>query len=168
MTDFTSIKGEIDPSSYGAGVHHVKVGAWEFKQSKNGKDYLEMAWEKDGFHGKDGRPFTSSRLYFSSEKAVQIARGKLHKLCDLLGVTYSEEKMANCETIVALGEEMLGKELDIELVPTGGKNDKGNDYLGVRIKGVGDFFIPVKEDDPFATVSEPSPRLEDMDSDVPF
>jgi len=71
-----------------------------------------------------------------------------------------------------LGRELKDREIEIELVPTGGKNDKGNDYLGVRIDGVGDFFIPVKTDDAFDaavdTLTESNPRVEDMGSDVPF
>ena len=179
MIDFTLIKGEYDPANaYSAGIHHVQIGKWSFKTSKSNKLYLEMAWEKEGFKGKEDKPFASSRLYFSSDIAVQIARHKIHALCDKLQVAYSEEMMATDKTILQLNEKLQGKSLDIELVPTGGKSDKGNDFLGVRIEDVGDFFIPVKDnpdttgvDDAYyqSITAEPAPRVEDSDMDeMPF
>lgn len=179
MLDFTQIKGEYDPANaYSAGVHRVQIGKWSFKTSNTNKLYLEMAWEKEGFASKDDKPFASSRLYFSSNMAIKIARYKIHALCDKLKVAYSEKMMATDETILQLNEKLQGKSLDIELVPTGGKNDKGYDVLGVHIEGVGDFFIPVKNspdttgvDDAYyqSITAEPAPRVEDSDIDeMPF
>jgi len=71
-----------ESTGFGPGKHVVKFGAWSFEESKNGKYFLQLNWEKDGHYSKDGKPFTSSRLYFSSERAVGMSKHLLHLLCE--------------------------------------------------------------------------------------
>ena len=176
--DFSSVQGEIRGGGYQAGPTILQVGKWSFEESKSGKPYLLMEWNKEGVIRDDGRPFTSSRLYFSSPKAIQIARGKLHDLCDILNVDYDADLMTDDDYIINFGEKLHGRSLNAELVETGGKSEKGLPFLGVRLRGQDgqkvDLFIQEKGDANYSSPrhKHPSPRMEDMDtqdsSDIPF
>ena len=102
--DFSSVQGEIRGGGYQAGPTILQVGKWSFEESKSGKPYLLMEWNKEGVIRDDGRPFTSSRLYFSSPKAIQIARGKLHDLCDILNVDYDADLMTDDDNSIIIME----------------------------------------------------------------
>jgi len=179
--DFSDVKGELRSGGYQPGPVLLKISRWSFEESKNGKPYLLMTWENDGFKRNDGKPFTSSRLYFSSPKAVQIARGKLHEICDILNIDYDADLMSDDDKIIALGEKLFGRSMSAELVETGEMSDKGFSFLGVRLLGHDgqkvDLFIKNKNEDKneigysrkqevAGTLSGDS--LEEADDDIPF
>ena len=173
--DFSDVKGELRSGGYQPGPVLLKVGEWSFEESKSGKPYLFMAWDKDGFQRDDGKPFTSSRLYFSSPKAVQIARGKLHEICDILNIDYKADEMSDDDSIIALGEALRGRSMSAELVETGEVSDKGFPFLGVRLLGHDgqkvDLFIKSKKDrsqEVADTLSDGTLNDADDGSDIPF
>ena len=97
--DWHHIKGEMSPSGYGPGVHHVKFGEWKFDETKNGKTYLQIDFDKLD-DTEDGKPFTNCRLYFTTERAVKLARHYLHALCDKMKIEYSQERVGTGEAIL--------------------------------------------------------------------
>ena len=165
MYDFSNIKGEMAISSYRAGKHLVKFGKWEFDQTDAGKIFLKMEWQKPNVDNS-GRPFTTSRLYFSSEDAIKIARHKLHLLCDLQQIKYSEDRVVNSDEILKIGDELKDRDIEIELVPTGAKTDKGNDRLGVKIGDI-EFFIRQTDNDESKAAFD-AITSEDISPDIPF
>jgi len=163
--DFSDV--EEMTGGYGPGKHMVTFGEWQFQESNNGKPYLYMRWENNGSEYRD-MPFASSRLYFSSKIATGISKHTLHLLCDKMGIAYTKDLTKNSKMIEQLGRTLRGKEIEIELVPTGETNPKGHPYLGVHIDDVGDFFIK-KQDDQTTRTNEVSDALGGLvDESVPF
>jgi len=165
--DWKDIKGESSGSFYSAGKHTVRIDKWLFDTSRSDKLFLQINFEKDGVEKKSDYPFCSCRLYFSSEKSIMISRHYLHLLCDKMGVKYSEDRVENDEAILMIGQELKDREIDILLEPTGRKNAKGYDVLGVNIPDVGELYIKSNQTaDTTMDIINTSQQV--PDDDIPF